>query len=124
MKVIIDTNVLMVPHQFGVDIFEELASLGYDECLVPRVVVAELLSLADSAKGNDRIAARVGLSLAERCRVVGGVNSGGGSADDEILRLAVHEGFSVCTNDAMLRKRLSGSGVTVVYLRSRRRLSV
>ena len=112
----------MVPHQFGVDIFEELASLGYDECLVPARVVAELVSLADNAKGNDRIAARVGLSLADRCRVIGSMNSG--STDDEILGLAVAEGFAVCTNDAVLRKRLSGSGVTVVYLRGRRRLSV
>jgi len=122
MKVIIDTNILMVPHQFGVDIFEELASLGYDEYLVPKAVVAELVSLVESAKGDDRIAAKVGLSLVDRCQVVGGAN--GGSADDEILRLAVEGGFAVCTNDSVLRKRLSGNGVTVVYLRSRRRLSV
>ncbi|MDM7913138.1 MAG: DNA-binding protein, partial [Methanotrichaceae archaeon] len=35
---ILDTNALMTPEQFGVDIFSELQRLGFVECLVPRAV--------------------------------------------------------------------------------------
>ena len=31
IKVVLDTNALMVPEQFGVDIFSELLRLGYAE---------------------------------------------------------------------------------------------
>ena len=46
VKVIIDTNALMVPEQFGVDIFSELLRLGYAKWLVPASVLGELRSLA------------------------------------------------------------------------------
>ncbi|HOV52552.1 MAG TPA: DNA-binding protein, partial [Methanothrix sp.] len=49
MKVILDTNALMVPEQFGVDIFSELERLGYVQWLVPSSVIGELRSLARNA---------------------------------------------------------------------------
>ena len=65
VKVVLDTNALMVPEQFGVDIFSELLRLGYAEWLVPASVLGELRSLATRAdKGKDKIAARVALGLA------------------------------------------------------------
>jgi|GEM_PF-4396903 len=68
VKVIIDTNALMVAEQFGVDIFGELERLGYIEWLVPAQVKGELSSLAVGAdKGRDKMAARVALGLLERC---------------------------------------------------------
>ncbi|MEA3282757.1 MAG: DNA-binding protein, partial [Euryarchaeota archaeon] len=42
MKIIIDTNALMVPAEFGVDIFSELSRLGFDEWIVPSGVSREL----------------------------------------------------------------------------------
>lgn len=120
MKVILDTNALMVPEQFGVEIFSELERLGYTECLVPASVLAELRALASRAdKGRDKVAARVALGLAQRCRVMG---EGKMDADAAIERLAHDENAAVFTNDRALKKRLSSNGITVIYLRQERYL--
>lgn len=120
VKVIIDTNALMVPEQFGVDIFTELQRLGYVHCIVPAQVMGELRSLAVKAdKGRDKIAARVALGLTERCSVVGEDNF---DADQAIEELALREGAAVFTNDKALKKRLFSKGITVIYLRQRRYL--
>ena len=120
VKVIIDTNALMVPEQFGVDIFTELARLGYVRYIVPAQVMGELRSLAVKAdKGKDKIAARVALGLTERCSVVGEDNF---DADRAIEELALKEGAAVFTNDKALKKRLFSKGITVIYLRQGRYL--
>lgn len=120
MKVVLDTNALMVPEQFGVEIFSELERLGYIECLVPPSVLEELRSLAIKAdRGRDKLAARVGLGLAKRCRLIG---EAGMDADTAIERLALAEEAAVFTNDRALKKRLFSNGTTVIYLRQERYL--
>jgi hypothetical protein len=120
VKVILDTNALMVPEQFNVDIFSELLRLGYAKWLVPAPVLGELRSLAIRAdKGRDKTAARVALGLAERCNAVGEDNC---DADQAIEELALETGAAVFTNDRALKKRLFSKGITVVYLRQGRYL--
>ena len=122
MKVILDTNALMVPEQFGVDIFSELQRLGYVDYMVPKQVLAELETLKTKGdKGLDKIAARVGLGLAERCKIIDDVS---GNADQAIEHLSVRENAAVFTNDKALKKRLFNKGITVVYLRQGRYLEV
>ena len=122
MKVILDTNALMIPEQFGVDIFSELQRLGYVECIVPSQVLAELETLKIKGnKGLDKIAARVGLSLAGRCKIIDDVS---GNADQAVEQLAVRENAAVFTNDKALKKRLFTKDVPVVYLRQGRYLEV
>jgi len=118
--VLLDTNALMVPEQFGVDIFSELARLGYIQCSVPTPVIRELSYLARKAKGLDKIAARVGMGLAERCTVL----DAEGSADDCLISLAARENAAVFTNDKILKKRLFSKGITVVHLRQGRYLEI
>jgi uncharacterized protein len=120
MKAILDTNALMVPEQFGVDIFSELRRMGYVQWIVPLSVLGELRYLAvKSDKGRDKIAARVALGLAEQCKAVGIDNF---DADQAIEKLAISEGAAVFTNDKALKKRLFSKGITVIYLRQRRYL--
>ncbi len=119
-KVILDTNALMTPEQFGVDIFSELQRLGFVECLVPKPVLRELKLLTTRAdKGLDKTAARVGLGLAEQCKII---DTTVGDADRAIEELAIMENASVFTNDRVLKKRLSSKGITVIYLRQGRYL--
>ncbi len=119
MKVIIDTNALMIPIQFNVDIFDELQRLGLDEFVVPMAVLDELDSLIDRAKGKDKMAAKVARSLADRCEVADVT----GFADDVILKLANDFDAAVLTNDIGLKKRLQEKNITVVYLRQKNRLA-
>lgn len=119
MKVIIDTNGLMIPGQFGVDIFSELKRLGFDSCLVAGASVRELEKIYATGQGKDRKAAKIALSLLDRCDVI----KRNGNADEVIADMAVEMNAAVLTNDAELKKRLCSKGVTIVYLRGKTRLS-
>ncbi len=119
-KVIIDTNGMMVPGQFGLDIFSELERLGFDSYLIPVASVKELEKIYAGGKGRDRKAAKIALSLLGRCTVV----EKNGFADDIIVELAITEKAAVLTNDIELKKRLCSKGISTVYLREKTRLSI
>ena len=118
MKIILDTNALMVPAEFGVDIFSELSKLGFDEWIVPSGVARELEGIASRGRGRARDAAHVALALMDRCRTVETAGTAG-NVDDSIVELAVKMKVAVFTNDAELKGRLREGGVKVVYLRQR-----
>jgi len=118
--VIIDTNGLMIPGQFGLDIFSELGRLGFDSFVVVSPCVRELEKIIGSGHGKDKMAAKLALSLLDRCSII----EENGFADDAILEMAIGMKASVLTNDAELKKRLCSKGVTIVYLRDRTRLSI
>ncbi|MCD4703561.1 MAG: DNA-binding protein [Methanosarcinaceae archaeon] len=120
MKVIIDTNGLMIPVQFKVDIFVELSRLGYDEFMVPQAVVDELQILIKRYKGNHKMAANVALSLCDRCMIL----DAKGVADDVIVQLAEDNGAAVLTNDVGLRSRLDQKHISVIQLRQKNRLEI
>ena len=116
---LLDTNALMVPEQFGVDIFSEMLRLGYSEHLIPSAVQRELEYLAKKAgTGLDKSAAKVGLGLATRCQIITLEED----ADYALECLAVRENAAVFTNDKELKKRLIRKGITVIYLRQGRYL--
>jgi rRNA-processing protein FCF1 len=120
LKVIIDTNALMIPVQFNVDIFEELKRLGFDTFLVPSAVISELDILSKNLKGADRTAAKVARTMADRCEII----RAQGHADDVIVDLAAIHGASVLTNDAGLRRRLEQKSIPVICLRQKNRLEM
>jgi len=64
-EVIVDTNALLIPGEFGVDIFYELEMLGYGHVIVPKKVLNELNKLKQrpDLKGKEKRAAKIGYSL-------------------------------------------------------------
>lgn len=123
MKVLLDTNALMMPVQFRIDIFDELRSLlgGY-EPLVLRDVVHELEGLARGS-GNDAAAARAGLMFAGRCTIVED-RSAAPSVDERVAAYAAAEECMVVTNDRRLRDTLLAAGVPVIALRNQKKLEI
>ena len=112
--VLLDSNALMMPFQFRVNLEAELNRLlGNPDIAVPGPVVAELTILAD----RDRHA-RAALRLAHRYRTI----DAPGSADDTLLDLALAHRAVVVTNDQPLLERLRTSGVPRIFLRSRNHL--
>jgi rRNA-processing protein FCF1 len=108
----------MIPVQFKVDIFEELKRLGYDRFIVPLAVVKELESLGKKLRGKDRIAAKIALSLSQRCEII----DVSGHADDVIIGLAMELSAAVLTNDIGLKKRLESEHIPIICLRQKNRL--
>jgi len=116
MNAIMDTNALMIPGQFGVDVFSELEKLGYHRFIVPKQAVCELKMLCK--KGGNKVAASLALSLLDRCEVI----DAEGETDDAIIQIAEDMNAAVVTSDAELRKRLKDKGITTIYLRQKKRL--
>jgi hypothetical protein len=127
-EVIVDTNALLIPGEFGVDIFDELERLGYLRIIVPRVVLNELdrLRQRPGLKGKEKIAANVGYSLLQRYPRIS-IEEAEGEKEEEdtdeiITALALKRKAAVLTNDENLRRKLSQAGIATVYLRGGNRL--
>ena len=125
VKVILDSNFLMVPFQFNLDVFQEIEFLLQKKVdfIVPSGVKSELTAL--SARGGEGAAeASLALQLASRCRVVEVALESNETVDDAIVKAAQKLGAFVATNDIELKSRLKLLKVPVVYLRDKSKLEV
>ncbi len=123
VRVLLDTNALLIPAQFGIDLYTELLDLlGDFESITLEEVVGELTGLTRGS-GRDAAAARVGLALARRSTIVPS-GSSAESVDERILEYARREGCVVVTNDRELRKTLLREGIDVVSMRRRKTLDL
>jgi len=125
-RILFDTNFLMIPLRFGVDIFEEAerALNQPPEFYVTRSVLKEIEHLKRDAGPNFVKELSFAEKLAERCSVLEVDVEDGETVDDSILRTAENNRFIVATADAELRKKLRDSGVKVLVLRQRRYLEL
>ena len=116
MKIILDTNFMMIPHQFGVDIFE---FLKYYQIETVSPCVDELKKLSRK-KGDDGIAARVALKLLKENRVK--IIKSREKADKAILSYAAKERCAVGTNDKELIKALKNNDIKIIRLKQKKYL--
>ncbi len=120
---LLDTNALLMPAQFGVDLYSELLALFGDfEPITLEEVVGELSGLA-RGRGRDAAAARVGLALVRRSTVVPSGSTAEG-VDNRVIEYARREGCTVVTNDRELRNALLREGVDVVSMRRQKTLEL
>ncbi len=123
VRVLLDTNALLMPAQFGIDLYDELLALFGDfEPVTLEEVVGELSGLA-RGHGRDAAAARVGLAMARRSTVVPS-GSTAERVDDRVIEYARREGCVVVTNDRELRNALLAEGIDVVVMRRQRTLEL
>ncbi|ASJ03913.1 PIN domain-containing protein [Thermococcus barossii] len=125
--VIPDTNFLLVPGQFGVDIIGELNRVldVRFRIAVPNVVLQELEVIERKSRGKDLMAIRMAKKLAERFETLDIGRFGERPIDDQIFEFAVkNERVVVCTNDKGLKRRLREMGIPVIYLRSKKILEL
>ena len=125
IKVILDSNFLMIPFQFKIDIFQEIEYLLQKKVdfVVPSAVKSELTGI--SSRGDEGAPeASLALQLASRCRVVEVTLEPQETVDDAILKASQKLGAVVATTDIDLKKRLRAINVPVVYLREKSKLEV
>lgn len=121
--VILDTNFLLVPGQFGVDVIGELHRIldVKFEIGIPDVVRQELEVIERKSRGRDLIAIRMAKSIIERFGTIKVGRYGEKPTDELILEFALKTpNVIVCTNDKGLKKKLRERGIPVVYLRQRK----
>ena len=112
-RVILDTNFLLAPFQFRVDIFaeiERILDVKYD-LYVTDGVISELRGLMTmDAKGA--------LSLVKELPRIA---TEGKDVDEALLALA-SKNTIMCTNDKILIEKLKSKGAPVIYLRQKNHL--
>jgi rRNA-processing protein FCF1 len=125
-RILFDTNFLMIPLRFGVDIFEEAgrALNQPPEFYVTRSVLKEIAQLKQDARPSFFKELSFAEKIAERCSVLEVEVEDGETVDDSILRTAEKKRFIVGTTDVELRKKLRAVGVKVLVLRQRRYLEL
>ena len=121
-KIILDTNFLLIPLQFRVDIFTEFERIcdfayglyAYDK------TIDELKNIMQTASGKDRKAAEFGLKLI-KLKNISIINSGQKDVDSLILE-GLDKDTIVATQDIKLKKELLEKGVSVIILRQKKYL--
>ncbi|MEM5793574.1 MAG: DNA-binding protein [Candidatus Aenigmatarchaeota archaeon] len=121
-RLILDTNFLMIPHVFGVDIFEEISKLVDErhELVVFSSTIKELENIIKRG-GKEGISAKIALELIKRKGVK--IIQNRGSTDEDIIEGADNNTI-VATNDRDLIKRLKDKNIKVIYLRGKNRLEM
>jgi hypothetical protein len=121
-KILCDTNFLLVPLRFGVDIFTETDNALNDitSFYVSSRVLDEINLLRKDAKPSLDKELLFALKMAEQCSVV--EDHSELLVDDSLIQLAKIHSMVLGTTDSELRKKARLEGVKVIYLRQRRYL--
>jgi len=122
-KIFLDTNFLLIPGVFGVDIFAEIwriCDFPYRLCIIEKSR-EELAKIQDSQRGKHKQAAKLALSLL-RAHPVHEVRKEQLSVDDALVQAAQEPDSIVATQDRALQKRLEPYKTPIIVLRKKKYL--
>lgn len=132
-RIILDTNFLLIPASFRVDIFSEIdkiVNFKYELVILDKSL-EELENIVlrpkKGRKGADRAAASTALSLIEAQKNSKKLNilPSEGHVDGAIIRLAESgENIIVATQDKELKKRLKEKGARIIVLKQKKYLAI
>jgi rRNA-processing protein FCF1 len=127
-QVILDTNFLAVPAQFGVDIFSETERVlerRVEFVLLESTVKEIELKGGLSAGKTETYVFRIAKDLIQRCKVVKVPESlTAMPVDDQLLEYAVLVKGALATNDRELRMKARERGIPVLLLRGKKRVAL
>jgi rRNA-processing protein FCF1 len=117
MIAICDSNALLIPFNFKVDVFGELMKLGYIPATISPVI-NELKELEKkSLKG-----AKLAIELSRRCEMLEAAE--GKSVDEILINTARKYEAAIVTNDKELQSKLRQNNIPVIQLRQLKYLEV
>ncbi|MFC1690903.1 PIN domain-containing protein [Nanoarchaeota archaeon] len=129
ITIIIDTNFLLIPAQFGVDIFEEIDKI----CLFPYEIAiidktqSELKGIAEEGSGGDKKAVKLALALLEAKEVKIIETETQKSYVDKILVEITSRSpnnYIIATQDKELKAKLAEKGIKTIGLRQKKYLQI
>jgi len=126
VKIIFDSNFLLIQPQFRININEELEKIlnRKIEGIIISPIYEELQRLSKRKKIKERKNALMTLQLIKNFDIVKVERLQNETVDDLIIRLAKKWNCPVATNDKELRRRLRNRSIAVIYLRQKSRLEV
>jgi len=122
--VVLDTNFLMIPYQFKVDIFEEIERV----CRFPYKLhivegtLKELQRLIEKGDAKEKKAATFAVSLVKQYHLA--VIKGHENDVDSTLAGLPPKDLIVATSDQELKKRLKDRGIALLVLRQQKYLQL
>ena len=122
-KIIIDTNFLMIPFQFRVDIFSEidrLCNFAY-KLYIFSASIGELESIIKNQKGKSKRAAQFALKLAN-LKKIGIIDAKGSDVDGLILENCGDA--IIATQDRELKRKLAEKKASIIILRQKNHLEL
>lgn len=123
-KVILDTNFLLIPGQFMVDIFTETEKLMQEPfvlCVIDKSL-KELNQVVVTGKEKDRFAAKLALVLVIQKNLKTLHSFGSKKSVDDIIVKKADSSTIVATQDKALRERLKEKGAMIIGLRQQKYL--
>ena len=121
-KILLDTNFLLIPYQFRVDIFtqiDRIIHLQYKIFVLDKSV-EELKKIVEGQKGKNRDAAKIALKLIaiKNIRII--KTESDKKTDEAIAELSQKDKYIVATQDKDLKRRLINQGIEVIVLRQKK----
>jgi rRNA-processing protein FCF1 len=121
--IIIDTNFLLIPFRYRIDILRELDYLveASHRFVISSKTMTELKKIGKKV-GKDGMAARLAIKLvvANSSRI--DIIESEAHVDDWIVEYSKISRAIVCTNDSELRRRLRARAIKVVTMKSKSKL--
>ena len=114
MKMILDTNFLISTNRFKIDVISELTG---NELFVTEPVLEELKKISKK-NGKDSKAAKMSLELVKE-KGLKTLESKEKEADKSLLEYG-KKGYSVATQDRILRNKLKRAGVKIIFIRQKK----
>ncbi len=129
-KIILDTNFLLIPAQFKVDIFRELdriCDFEYKVFIVDRTLF-ELTNIIETQKGKDKAAANLAIQIIEKnsINILKSTEKTETlkNVDEIIERTANRKEYIVATQDKALKTKLKEKRIPLIVLRQKKYLKL
>lgn len=124
-QIILDTNFLLIPAQFKVDIFSEIERIidAKYELAVLSTTIAELEKATKQGKGKDKDAARIALQLID-AKKIRKLQTTQTYVDKAILDIAAKDKTIVATQDRELKRKLKKQSIPVIVMRRKSHLEL
>ncbi|MDD5022744.1 MAG: hypothetical protein PHU63_01090 [Candidatus ainarchaeum sp.] len=118
-KVILDTNFLLIPYKYKLDIFKELKLLiGSVQFIISNKIIEELNSIA-GRKGTAALQARFALKILDKYKSDILVVLSEKKVDDWIIDYSQEHRTIVCTDDIKLKNILRKNNIRVIMVKSK-----
>ena len=123
-KILLDTNFLLIPAQFRVDIFSEIeriCNFNYKLHILDRTT-EELDNIIEKQRGKSKDAAKLALKLIKSKKINIIKTKEKSATDTLIIKTAGKKEFIVATQDKFLKKQLKSENIALIVLRQKKRL--
>ena len=119
MKVILDTNFLLIPASFGVDVFSQIKEIEpKSELFVIDKTIDELKKIAKEQRGKHKKNALIALQMVNKFKLKI-IKTTTFKNVDEIIEEKAKKGYAIATQDMALKRKLKHK-TKLIFLRQKK----